>query len=520
MKKRWFYRRARVISAEFARLALVGFAILALGSQVRAQTLRPDHWLSDHLRFEQLRGRYWELSPTERPLRMQDWSRLQDSLSRTADHDLQEFAEARRLFFAQLPQEPETLLIWVHSRNQGIFDDSEFRYDGRHILTLGMPVTEWLDAYTSVLGDNRLDEDPAYIGKEQSGMAGYTEQAYLQGRWGKFSAKFGRDYLRWGTGRDATLLMSEVSRPLDHLGLRYDSRLFSYTYLTAVLEPKYLTIEEERVRCNRYLSGHRIEIKARRNLRIGINETVLFGGPDRGYSFAYVNPFIFYHGETMNGPDGGNSIGSIDATWMPSAAVTLYGNFLIDDIQLENSSPGDREPDQLGCLLGVNWADPFDWRHADAYLEYTRITNRTYNGEGGEWEKWLHRGRPIGHFLGNDFDRVLAGLHWWPQPSWAVECRFEHRRHGEGRIENAFDKPWIDLPVDQTYHEPFPFGIVETVQQLDMELFWQLNPWLTVRLSTVWATVRNAENQRGRNESQRGAILAVNWDFMQTIRLR
>jgi hypothetical protein len=44
-----------------------------------------------------------------------------------------------------------------------------------------MPVTEWLDAYTSVLGDNRLDEEPAYIGKEQSGMAGYTEQAYLQG---------------------------------------------------------------------------------------------------------------------------------------------------------------------------------------------------------------------------------------------------------------------------------------------------------------------------------------------------
>jgi hypothetical protein len=313
--------------------------------------------------------------------------------------------------------------------------------------------------------------------------------------------------------------MSEVSRPLDHLGLRYDSRLFSYTYLTAVLEPKYLTIEEERCAATAISAATGSRSKPGAICASASTKPVLFGGPDRVIRLPMSSVYLLSrrdHEWPGRRQQHRQHRRNLDAV----GGCHPVRQFLIDDIQLENSSPGDREPDQLGCLLGVNWADPFDWRHADAYLEYTRITNRTYNGEGGEWEKWLHRGRPIGHFLGNDFDRVLAGLHWWPQPSWAVECRFEHRRHGEGRIENAFDKPWIDLPVDQTYHEPFPFGIVETVQQLDMELFWQLNPWLTVRLSTVWATVRNAENQRGRNESQRGAILAVNWDFMQTIRLR
>ncbi|MBN1542615.1 hypothetical protein JW992_10755, partial [candidate division KSB1 bacterium] len=268
------------------------------------------------------------------------------------------------------------------------------------------------------------------------------------------------------------------------------------------------------------LSGHRLDIKPARFLRIGINEALLFGGRDQSYSLFLINPVIFFHGEQMNGPDGGNTIGSIDATWMPRADVTVYGNLMIDDFQLEKSGPGDLEPDQIGWLVGANWADPFDWTGTDWFGEYTRVTNRTYNGQGGAWEKWLHRRQPIGHFLGNDFDRVLVGMRCWPKPQWFWSLTYEHRRRGEGRIENPFDTPWMDVPIGENYHEPFPFGVVESTNRIDCELNWMPFWGIRTRLALYWIDGKNIENTSNVSRSDRGGFLELSFDLLNSIRLR
>jgi len=56
---------------------------------------------------------------------------------------------------------------------------------------------------------------------------------------------------------------------------------------------------------------------------------------------------------------------------------------LIDDIQIEKSGPGDLEPNEVGYIYGANLADPFGVFGLDVYGEYTRITNRTFQGQGG-----------------------------------------------------------------------------------------------------------------------------------------
>ncbi|MBN1542514.1 hypothetical protein JW992_10240, partial [candidate division KSB1 bacterium] len=222
-----------------------------------AQTLRPDHWLADQLQFEQFRGRYWEFSPQERPVRLKDWHRL-DSILVDTDADYAGFVARRQAFFQKLPRELENLLIWVHSRNRFERDDQPGRFAARQTLTLGMPVTDWLDAYTSIVADNRIDEAPHYLGKEQMGLAGYTEQAYVQAVRGSFSVKVGRDFLSWGSGRDATLLLSQVSRPMDQITIGYESRFFAYRFFTASLDPMRERVEGEIHRYSRYLSGHRL----------------------------------------------------------------------------------------------------------------------------------------------------------------------------------------------------------------------------------------------------------------------
>jgi len=83
-------------------------------------------------------------------------------------------------------------------------------------------------------------------------------------------------------------------------------------------------------------------------------------------------------------------------------------------IQIFNGAgPGDLEPPEWGFLFGGQVADPFQWEGTNIWIEYIRITNRTYNADNS-WEKFLNYNRSIGYFLGNDFDRWDVNIiHWF-----------------------------------------------------------------------------------------------------------
>ena len=402
-------------------------------------------------------------------------------------------------------------------RNRGSY------YHARQRGTVGMRVASWLEVYDTFYLDNRLDEDANFLGKQQNGMAAYSEQAYSLARYKSFTFKFGRDFLRWGPGREATLMVSDFSRPMDQVYASYRSRYFGFSFFTASLDAKRIADTGYQmpdgggaIRANRYLSGHRLEVRPWKYLYIGISEAILYGGPDFGYNLAYTNPFIFYHGVQANGPDGGNTIGSVSIAIMPKRNYFFYGEYMIDDIQLENEFPGDLEPNEIGYLIGLNIADPFHLSGLDIYGEYTRITNRTYNGQGGLWEKWLHRNQPIGHFLGNDFDRLVIGGQYWPEPSYRVGIQYEKRRRGEGRIEKAFDTPWVNTPPGETYSEPFPTGVVESSDILQLSFTWQPRWWLRIGGEMQSWNMGNKENIAGVGGSFTEWSLSVEFDVLNT----
>ena len=219
-----------------------------------------------------------------------------------------------------------------------------------------------------------------------------------------------------------------------------------------------------------------------------------------------------------NGPNEGNTIGSLSLALMPKPGIFLYGDLMIDDIQIEKSGPGDLEPNEIGYIFGANVADPFGIFGLDLYGEYTRITNRTYNTLQ-PWEKWLHRNQPIGHFLGNDFDRILAGFSYWPKPVYRFSFGYEKRRRGGGRIEKPFDSPWQDVPIGEEYHEPFPTGVVEKSNIYRLEATW--HPWWWLRcigMISYW-DVENLNNMSGENIEYWEGFFRVEVDWIGRWRL-
>jgi hypothetical protein len=364
--------------------------------------------------------------------------------------------------------------------------------------------------------DQELRDDPQYVGKRWRGFTGYSEQAYALLHFDKYLAKFGRDFLWWGRGRDATLLLSDFSRPLDHFLGQIDVGRVRLTYVAAKLDktplPDSLVATSSVDRAERYLTAGRLELEPIKNrLRFAITQMVVHGGPNRRFEWYYLNPFVFYHGEQLNEDKQGNTFGALDFVARPRADLEFYGQLLVDDVQIEKTRSSDLEPSEVGYLLGTEMADLFGTRATTFGLEYTRVANRTYN-TFRPWEKFLHRNRPLAHFLGNDFERWLLHTSTYAGKHVQLSLTAEWRRHGEGRIESPFDRPWLDLPLDQEYHENFPSGVVEKSRHLRLEMRWHPRPGFFLAMHGQFSRYENFANRLGVDEHDTSLFLRFWWE--------
>ena len=217
----------------------VALFILLTWTFVMGQSIRPSYWATDYISFMQHRGYLWDLSPLEQPYQLQDIEKILDAgywlLNKKSV--IEDFKGRLQYFSRIFRGEDETLFLWLQSGNQYYSSDGVDYYLGRQRGTVGIKVTPWLQVFDTFYLDNRLDENPQYLGKRQSGYASYTKQAYGLASFKGFQFKFGRDFIRWGRGRDASLLISDFSRPMDFFSASYSSRYFKFSYFTASLDP-------------------------------------------------------------------------------------------------------------------------------------------------------------------------------------------------------------------------------------------------------------------------------------------
>lgn len=375
---------------------------------------------------------------------------------------------------------------------------------------------------TSVHFNQYLMDDPLYIGKEWRGFRVFTEQAYARLQLGKWHFMLGRDFQKWGSGKDASLLISNASQPMDQISAQFTHDRFNFNSLFATLD--LMPVENAKKlgyptgqKASRYLVAHRLNVKFGSNFQFGISESAIFGGPFAPLELRFLNPFMFLYGEVVNSASSSaNMLGTVDWSYFPFKNFEFYGEFLIDDIQVEKTGVGDLEPDEIGTILGVNWAAPLSMNALTIGLEYTAITNRTYNTVTN-WEKFLHRNKPIGHFLGNDFDRFKFDTHYWLSRSVQMNISYERIRTGEGGIYKSFDTPWENFTVEQGYSEPFPTGIIEKAQIIDIKLNYRPCLWWFIGIEAGYESTQNFQNQKGVTKENYNILLKLWVDLKKSI---
>jgi len=359
-------------------------------------------------------------------------------------------------------------------------------------FNLGIEFNKKVVLYDRVVIDNQAQKERSYQTREwKHHLAGTFDEAYANLDLRYFDMLLGRDHIQWGPGNEDVLLLSGQIPPFNMIKAEGNFGSFKLIWFATVLDQIYIPPELYRISgywAKRYLSGHRLNLKLKAGLEMGLSEMVLYGGNNRNLEPYYINPLLPYYGEQYNRDKDDNILWSWDLsiTWFKNKE--FYFELLVDDFQYDFES----EPHQTGYKFGLNYADPFGFKRSYLNLEYTKINNWVY-GQNKPWNVYTYDGRGIGSILGPDADRWIFKLtyHWTKDIDFMVSE--EYRRKGEGRIETPQTGA---VPASSK----FPSGVVEYTSQLQLAVSYQPHANLKLDLVGEYDKARNPGNQSGKKE--------------------
>lgn len=204
---------------------------------------------------------------------------------------------------------------------------------------------------TSFGNDAVLLNDPEYranykfneVSDNNSGSNYFDEtEGYAVYQNDDLSFKIGRDRNEIGFGKFKSIL-SRQSLKMDYFGINYKYSLFSFSYLHGKLLGSMKTTSDS-VEGNlvdvteKYFVYHRFGFDFSEYFKFGAGEMIIYSR--RSLDLSYLNPFNFYKSIEHDNRDRDNSMLFFDFKSKPVDGISLYGEFLIDDIDFSKIGTG------------------------------------------------------------------------------------------------------------------------------------------------------------------------------------
>jgi len=237
--------------------------------------------------------------------------------------------------------------------------------------------------------------------------------------------ELGKDEARWGPAPGDNLGLSNNASSYDMLRLRAKYGVFKLVSIAGSLRPcpdrpdspvcggvgdtadtyivNGLTRPLDR---EKYLAAHRLEIELAESIDIGFHEVLVYG--DRGPSFTYLNPIMFYWAAQSYQGDKDNLMIGVDVDIHPGNGFRFYAAYVADDLKKLRIFSNDFA-NKFSLQAGVLLADPLGIDDLDLRAEYVRIEPWIYTHKF-PINTFRHFDAPLGHSLGPNSDRWTAEI--------------------------------------------------------------------------------------------------------------
>jgi hypothetical protein len=312
--------------------------------------------------------------------------------------------------------------------------------------------------------DTRLKYDPDYQGKKDRFVAGRNAEAYVDGRFRYGEVFFGSLDRNWGPPALDGLLVSSSPYGYDHLGLVLGT---SRLQLQAIITQLDDLADTSGTLNHRYFIAHRLMWRPGqgRGTTLGLWEGEIAAGPARTLEPWFANilnlGLLVEYDRNVNV----NSLLGVDwESWV--SGVKLFGQALLDDIQIDRATKADSEPPSYGLTLGgeatlgrIVWT-----------AFYTRVANLTYrtpNPAEAVDSRLVGLGRNF-----SDYDQLTLRAGVLAGPGVLLQPEATLLRQGQG----DFRQPYPPISAYGTTPTLFA-GVVERTVRLAIGGTWQGGAW-------------------------------------------
>lgn len=307
--------------------------------------------------------------------------------------------------------------------------------------------------------DKRYEEDPLYPAHPERGVRGRIEEAFIQLDWKYGFFRLGRQKRNWGPFSDRSLILSANPYSFDALEWQIHSSFFEFRHLFAPFYREKWFATDNGFQTNRFLTAHSLNLIFGEWASFGISEAVVFSREKSFPDLHYLNPVSIYTVVNTNQEGDGNLMLAFQWNVHPFVKfLTVKGQVLLDDFQVDDELITDKEPPHYGIDLGVYWNNPFKipFEHL-LKAEYNRRSEWLYtvtdvNGNIGE--RYTFNGKSLGA-PSNDGDRFSTAFTVIGKNYWYGTAEIAYQRKG---IRDVLSR-WRDsepgqipgLPVDSVY---------------------------------------------------------------------
>ena len=318
--------------------------------------------------------------------------------------------------------------------------------------------------------------------------------------------EIGKDEVRWGPAPGENLGLSNAAPSFDMVRLRARLGAFELVSIAGALRPcpdrpdsptcagvgdtaeTYVVNGVTRAMDrDKYLAAHRLEVAATPWLDVGFQEVLVYG--DRGPSFTYLNPIMFYWAAQSYQGDKDNLMMGLDVD-LHGRGKRFYFAYVVDDLKKLRIFSDDFA-NKFALQTGVLFVDPLGVDDTDVRLEYVRIEPWIYTHKF-PINTFRHFDAPLGHRLGPNSDRWQAGLGHRFHRDWAVELQLGRSRHGrnetleDGSILNVGGDLHLGSRAgDNREDKEFLDGSVE--RRTDVGGSLSLRPWTQLSVTAAYS---------------------------------
>ena len=320
----------------------------------------------------------------------------------------------------------------------------------------------------------------------------YTNQTSLYIKNSVLDIEIANNPFSWGWSSGRSPIIAANAIPFNRISLYKNIGSLRLEYFHgSLLASSIQNIHLSNIKKEKFIAGHRAQIKINNNLYTSFSELVVYG--NRSPEIGYLNPISFYWSQEHNLGDLDNILMAFDISYRIIPGLIVYNTLLIDELSWQDIMSdwwGNKYSYQIGLFFtSSNMSLP------DLRLEYNVTRPWTYTHPDFSY---AHREKSLGSPYGPSSKVLRLESFYFPTPKIIIESSFEHIIKGMGSGGNILDD-YDNRDKEMDWDTDFFLNTKNKISELNTTFNYIFSDLLKIRSTysitqTVDPYARNSKN--------------------------